>query len=72
MSKGKFGSSYLQLQFPKLHRPIINSYTLWPLKADFSGHAVKRVSCRWFACWDCGFESRWRHGRPSLEGVTYC
>ena len=24
------------------------------------------------ACWDCRFESRWRHGRLSLVSVLYC
>jgi hypothetical protein len=24
------------------------------------------------ACWDCGFESRWRHGCLSLVSVVYC
>ena len=28
--------------------------------------------CCQFACWDCGFESRWKYGCISLESVVLC
>jgi hypothetical protein len=37
------------------------------LKADPGG-----VGLRPFACWDCGFESRLRHGCLSLVSVVCC
>jgi len=32
----------------------------------------KGVGLRPLACWDCGFESRWGHGRLSVLGVVCC
>jgi hypothetical protein len=40
--------------------------------ADPGGRAVQGVGMRPFACWDCGFESRRRHGYLSLVSVVCC
>ena len=37
---------------------------------DSSGRAVSGVGLRSFACWNCGFESRGRHGRRYLVIVV--
>jgi hypothetical protein len=50
-------------------------YTFRPLYipfADPSGRAVQGVSLRSLACWDCGFESRWRHWCLSLTSGVCC
>ena len=39
--------------------------------ADTSGRSVC-VGMRPIACWDCGFESRRRHGCLSLVSVVCC
>jgi hypothetical protein len=38
--------------------------------ADPSVRAVCDVGLRPFACWECGFESCWRHGRLCLVSVV--
>jgi hypothetical protein len=39
---------------------------LYLKKADPCGREVLSVGLRLFACWNCGFESRWGHGCSSL------
>jgi hypothetical protein len=39
---------------------------------DPSGRAAYGVDLQPFACWDCGFESRWGHGCLSLASVLCC
>ena len=39
---------------------------------DTSGYAVSEVGLWRLVCWDCGFESRRRHGRLFLVSVVYC
>jgi hypothetical protein len=52
----------------KVHNFIIcNVYLSFP-----SGRAVLGVGLRPVACWDCGFESRKRHGCLSLVSVVCC
>jgi hypothetical protein len=38
----------------------------------YTGRAVCSVGLRPFGCWDCGFESRRRHGCLSLVSVVCC
>ena len=40
--------------------------------ADPSGREVEGEGLRPLACWDCGFESRWRHGCLSVVNVVCC
>jgi hypothetical protein len=40
--------------------------------AGRSGHAVLGMSVGPLDFWDCGFESRWRHGCLSLVAVVCC
>ena len=42
------------------------------MHADFSGRAVEGVGLRTLACWDCGFESRQRHGCLSVLSGVCC
>ena len=42
------------------------------VKANSYIRAVKGVGLRQLACWDCGFESRRRHGCLSLVSVVCC
>jgi hypothetical protein len=44
----------------------------WGNAADHVGRAVWGVDLRPLVCWDCGFESRRRHGSLSLGGVVCC
>jgi hypothetical protein len=40
--------------------------------ADLSGRAIQGVAVRRLACWDCGLEARWGHGRLSHVCVCVC
>jgi hypothetical protein len=42
------------------------------IHADPSGRAVKSVGVRPLAFWDCGFESRRKHGCLSVVSVVRC
>ena len=40
--------------------------------ADLNDRAASGVDLRPLACWDCGFESRRRHGYLSLVSAVCC
>jgi hypothetical protein len=53
---------------------IIIRYSVWryiyTFVIDSNGRAVSGVGLRSLACWNCGFESRGKHGRRSLVIVV--
>jgi hypothetical protein len=75
---GRFKSLYVQIRhfFLFLVCSLVETlhYFAPPYlnQADPSGRAVSGVCVRPFACWDCGFEFRGRHGCLSLENVVCC
>jgi len=70
------------IKYLKEMKAIINMFTIWQPSsvflpsndfiADPSGRAVYGVGLRPLACWDCGFESHWRHGCLSFVSVVSC
>jgi hypothetical protein len=51
---------------------IFNFTGLWLGWSDPNLRAVLGMGMRSLDCWDCGFESRWRHRCLSLVRVVYC
>ena len=59
----------------KWEGPLVVHFKIMQLyfsQADVSGRAVWGVHMRPLACWDCRFESHWRHGSLSLVSVLCC
>ena len=52
---------------------LSNSLHIFPnSRPTFQSRAVYGVGLRPFTCWDCGFESRRRHGSGSVVNVVCC